>query len=180
MTPYTFEREQLVWRNKCDARVTTASTTHQSINQSINRSIKQKVPSHSINQSIHDLLLIFINSTNQAINRSINLSVPCHSKYTQSFIYVRKNFEEIISPILSFLVVLRRRFFFISEYEEFLSYSSKINFFVHGTKTLKGIDRNLIKNAVKDYWEFSSFHAKSKSRTNSILFITLPFFREFS
>ena len=47
---------------------------------SINQSIKQKALNHAINQSIHSLLLIFIESTNQ----SINLSVPWHFKYTQS------------------------------------------------------------------------------------------------
>ena len=46
--------------------ITDASATHQSINQSI--SFKQQVLSHSINQSIQNLLLIFIDSTNQAIN----------------------------------------------------------------------------------------------------------------
>ena len=46
---------------------------------SINQSIKEKAPSHSINQSIHNLLLISIKSTNQAIN----LSAPWHFKYTQ-------------------------------------------------------------------------------------------------
>ena len=44
----------------------------QSVNQSIDRLIKQKVPSHPIDQSIDDLLLIFIDSTNQTINQLIN------------------------------------------------------------------------------------------------------------
>ena len=39
------------------------------INQSINQSIEVKASSHSINQSIHNLLLIFIDSTNQSINQ---------------------------------------------------------------------------------------------------------------
>ena len=38
-------------------------------NQSSNQSIKQKAPSHSINQSIHNWLEIFTDSTNQAINQ---------------------------------------------------------------------------------------------------------------
>ena len=44
--------------------------TIDSINQSINQSIEQKAPSHSINQSIHNFPLIFIDSTNQAIKQS--------------------------------------------------------------------------------------------------------------
>ena len=37
---------------------------------SISRSMEEKAPSHSINQSIHDLLLISFESANQAINQS--------------------------------------------------------------------------------------------------------------
>ena len=44
------------------------SKRYTSINQSIDRSIDQT--GHSINQSIHNLLLIFMDSTNQAINQS--------------------------------------------------------------------------------------------------------------
>ena len=54
-----------------------------SINQSIDRSIKQKAPSHSINQSIHNLLLILMDGTNQAINQSTYQSCDI-LKYTQS------------------------------------------------------------------------------------------------
>ena len=50
------------------------------IYQSINQSIREKAPTHSINQSIHNLLLFSIDSTNQ----SINLSIPWHFKHTQS------------------------------------------------------------------------------------------------
>ena len=46
------------------------------------QTVKQKASSHSINQSIHNLLLIFIDSTNLAINQAINLSVPWRFKYT--------------------------------------------------------------------------------------------------
>ena len=66
---------------KCEACV-SARVLY--INQSIDQSVRQKAPSHSINQSIHNLLLIFVDSTNQATNQSIDLSVPWHFKHTQS------------------------------------------------------------------------------------------------
>ena len=81
--------------NKCEARVTTdASATHQSINQSI----KQKAPSHSINQSIHNLLLILMDSTNPAINQSIN-------RVWGLCITIRTT-EEYFMEILSYVLII--------------------------------------------------------------------------
>ena len=72
---------------------------------SINQSIKQKAPSYSINQSSHDLLLIFIDSTNQAINQSTNQlhdkSIPNQSinrqitihTYVISYVRIKEKFE---------------------------------------------------------------------------------------
>ena len=54
------------------------------ISQSINQSIKQKAPSHSINQSIHNLLLIFIDSADQSINQSTYQSWDISSIPNQS------------------------------------------------------------------------------------------------
>ena len=55
---------------------------------SINQSIKQKAPSHSItqsiNQSIRNFLLIFIDSTNQAIKQSTYQSRDISSIPNQS------------------------------------------------------------------------------------------------
>ena len=53
---------------KCEVRVMYRVTSH-AIHQSINQSTEEKAPSHSINQSIHNPLSIFIDCTNQAINQ---------------------------------------------------------------------------------------------------------------
>ena len=80
-------------RSPCHHGRECYTSTNQSINRSINQSIDQKPPSHSINQSIHNLLLIFIDSTNQTSKQSINqlsvrdiLSMPNQSINRQVFI----------------------------------------------------------------------------------------------
>ena len=60
---------RITYINKCEALVTTGASA---IHRSIDQSIKEKTPSQSINQPIHYLLLIFIDSSNQSINQLIS------------------------------------------------------------------------------------------------------------